>query len=143
MENELSLSPVEISDVEYVNKLVNEQWVSTKTSVSIRESNTNYLTVLTLDQVFDFRQSYRCGSGFFLEAGIESLTELKPIITDSIQTIVSFGVRKNEWLAFMASLGSRGVDRIVAPGEALDFSPIWDGLDLIREFTREVSIRVG
>ncbi len=34
-----------------------------------------------------------------------------------------------------------GIDCFVPIGQALEFSPIWDGYDLLREYCREVEIK--
>ena len=39
-------------------------------------------------------------------------------------------------------LAGRGVDRIVPFGSALSFSAVWDGYDLLAEFSRLVSVQV-
>ena len=38
----------------------------------------------------------------------------------------------------LMSAGVFGVDRIVQIGHALDFSLIWDGMDLIAQMSREI-----
>jgi hypothetical protein len=40
-----------------------------------------------------------------------------------------------------AELSGRGVDRIVPFGSALTFSAIWDGYDLLAEFSRLVTVQ--
>ena len=35
---------------------------------------------------------------------------------------------------------NRGIDRVVPIGNALDFNSIWDGYDLVEQFSRKVSI---
>jgi hypothetical protein len=51
------------------------------------------------------------------------------------------GVTKDEWRAFLEAAPVAGIDRIVPFGQALDFSPVWDGFDLMRVFMREVSLQ--
>ena len=46
----------------------------------------------------------------------------------------------NESMTFVDSIESRGCDRIVPIGKALDFSPIWDGFDLLSVLTRIITI---
>jgi len=38
-------------------------------------------------------------------------------------------------------LCERGIDRIVPVGQALDFSPLWDGYVLFSELTRRVTVK--
>ena len=36
----------------------------------------------------------------------------------------------------------QGIDRIVSIGRMMDFSYVWDGHDLLREFCREINIDI-
>ena len=47
---------------------------------------------------------------------------------------------REELAAFARSLQGRGIDRIVQFGDALEFSSLWDGYDLLAELTRTVTI---
>ena len=51
-----------------------------------------------------------------------------------------FGFRVEELAGFAATLAGQGIDRMVPFGQALRFSATWDGVDLVREFTRLVTI---
>lgn len=42
--------------------------------------------------------------------------------------------------ADLISSGVLGVDRVVETGHALDFSLIWDGIDLIRQMSRQMEL---
>jgi hypothetical protein len=54
-----------------------------------------------------------------------------------------FGFPADELVAFAEHLAGRGVDRMVPIGAALTFSAIWDGYDLLREFTRLTVVQTG
>ena len=41
---------------------------------------------------------------------------------------------------FVMTSRPRGIDRIVPIGKTMDFSLVWDGYDLIRSLSREISI---
>ena len=58
------------------------------------------------------------------------------------QTFSQFGFGQDELTAFATALGGRGIDRIVPFGAALSFATIWDGYDLLHEFTRLTTIGV-
>jgi hypothetical protein len=80
------------------------------------------------------------GTGTFPYAIVGSLDALVPIVQRRDQTVTHFGFSVEELTAFARSLGGRGVDRIVPLGQALAFSSVWDGYDLLREFTRLTTI---
>lgn len=81
-----------------------------------------------------------CGNGLFLEQHLEHLHDLAPQMSDKEQTLSVFGFDRAELLDFVDCLPPRAIDRIVPLGEALSFSPVWDGTDLMTAFTRQISL---
>lgn len=82
------------------------------------------------------------GVGTFPETAVARLTDLAAIVVPRDQTITQFGFTAEELIAFTHAIRGQGVDRIVPIGCALDFSAVWDGYDLIREFTRLTTVMV-
>ncbi|MBB5190949.1 hypothetical protein HNQ50_001672 [Silvimonas terrae] len=80
------------------------------------------------------------GTGVFVHWRLDRLQDLLPLLKRQDQTLTWFGFEYAELDAFARQLAGKGIDRIVPLGHALDFSPIWDGYDLLREFTRLVTI---
>ncbi len=87
-------------------------------------------------------EGLHCGAGLFFETEIEYLAELEPYLSRRHQTVSSSGIEPGEWREFLEQIRPRGIDRVVPMGRALDFSATWDGLDLLREFCREIVISV-
>jgi Acyl-CoA reductase (LuxC) len=83
------------------------------------------------------------GVGTFPQARLESLTDLVDVVERRDQTVSHFGFPADELVAFAEHLAGRGVDRMVPIGAALTFSAIWDGYDLLREFTRLTVVQTG
>jgi hypothetical protein len=71
---------------------------------------------------------------------VDGLRDLVPLIERRDQTITYFGFDAADLTAFARELAGRGVDRFVPVGQALTFAPVWDGYDLLREFTRLTTI---
>ncbi len=88
----------------------------------------------------DVDEQKHCGAGLFFEARIEDLGDLTSYLTSRNQTVTYFGFRQTDWLKLIQSNRPGGIDRIVPIGQALDFSVVWDGVDLLRIFCREISI---
>ena len=76
------------------------------------------------------------GAGSIAQMTLGSLGELTPMVQRRDQTLCVFGFDREELEEFVQHTGGAGLDRIVPWGSALSFSPIWDGYDLVREFTR-------
>ncbi|MDC7692826.1 acyl-CoA reductase [Asticcacaulis sp. DXS10W] len=132
-----------LSSIDFMNKRVFEDQTAISTNVNIRSMADNFVSVLhtTLSRMPDLAN--HCGAGLFIDAAVTELSELTAILDRKAQTVVSYGVSREDWSMFLTSgTGTWGIDRIVQPGEALSFGPIWDGMSLIREFTRETVIQV-
>jgi hypothetical protein len=76
------------------------------------------------------------GVGTIPQVRLDRLEDLVPMIERRDQTITYFGFPAGDLEAFTRALAGRGVDRLVPIGSALTFAPVWDGYDLLREFTR-------
>ncbi|MFI0447644.1 acyl-CoA reductase [Actinomadura sp. 6N118] len=101
-------------------------------------------TIATLDLTEPARLPRRwLGAGTFACAVIDDLDDLIPLITRKDQTLSTFGFPPATLRDFAAGAGARGIDRVVPFGSALSFAAIWDGYDLLREFSRVMTISPG
>jgi hypothetical protein len=82
------------------------------------------------------------GAGTVCHLTVAALAELVPAVQRKDQTFAQFGFSATELDEFVRAVAGRGIDRIVPFGSALTFSGIWDGYDLLREFTRITTIQV-
>ena len=78
-------------------------------------------------------------AGVFTHSTVSSLDEVVPLVVRKDQTVTHFGFSREELLDFA---GKAKVDRVVPFGDALTFSPVWDGYDLLREFTKLITVTV-
>lgn len=100
----------------------------------------NKLTVLRASG-FDAARIEFYGAGTLFEFNISSLHELKAFATRRDQTLVHFGYEHDELVSVAREINGRGFDRLVPVGQALAFGPVWDGFDLLSEFSRRVTIQ--
>ena len=75
--------------------------------------------------------------GMFFEKDIKETSELYPLMEAKIQTIAAAGICKKQLYDEIRAAGCPGVDRVVSPGEALVFDPVWDRKDLYLLLTEE------
>jgi hypothetical protein len=80
------------------------------------------------------------GGGLFYSRRVQSLKDVVELVNSRDQTLTYYGIANSELTELAGLLGSRGIDRIVPIGSALDFDRYWDGHDLLRAFTRTVRI---
>ncbi|PZM90878.1 MAG: gamma-glutamyl phosphate reductase [Actinobacteria bacterium] len=81
------------------------------------------------------------GAGVVPVARVDSLADVAKVIQRRDQTVSYFGFALDELREFIAAVGGRGIDRVVPFGQALSFAPVWDGYDLLTEFTRATTLR--
>ncbi len=107
---------------------------------TIFSTNFKKPTVLKVgkEEINKFRES--CGGGFFFECYLENLDELINLISRKDQTLAYFGFEKEELSSFIKKVNGAGIDRIVPIGQALNFSPNWDGYSLLNELSKRVNI---
>lgn len=82
----------------------------------------------------------RPGAGFFGIQHFEKIEDIIPQIKRKVQTLTYFGFEREDIYSFVAQVNGVGIDRIVPIGQALDFSNIWDGKNLLLEMHRLVSV---
>lgn len=110
-------------------------------AVSIPEGSTALASRVQYTGVVDERfREIHCGSGLFLEVGIGQLPELSDFVDQKLQTVACFGVNAEAISEYVSAEKPAGIDRFVAFGEALNFSPIWDGYNLLEELSRNVDV---
>jgi hypothetical protein len=81
------------------------------------------------------------GAGTICHLTVRSLAEVVPTVQRKDQTFSQFGFSMTELDDFVTAVAGRGVDRIVPFGSALTFAGVWDGYDLLHEFTRITTIQ--
>ena len=101
----------------------------------------NKVYVSSLKQKPQSAGYYQGRFGCFYEYEIKSLSEICTILEKKIQTIVYEGIAPKELVTEIIRSGSRGADRIVKAGNALELDRIWDGKDIIKSLSRIIQIK--
>lgn len=99
-----------------------------------QQQSISRVVVNTLEPVFIDQHQ---GCGLFLELQLSQLQQLNPMLTQAHQTLTVWGVESSllkNWL----TRAHTGLDRVMPVGQALSFSPDWDGVNLIEQFSRKV-----
>ena len=123
-----------------VDKVVAMQSLAMHHKVHIIKGRSNYLNRVQLDALKDVDEELHCGVGLFYEVTIEKVEELATYLTRKNQTVTVIGFTRDELIRFVVNNNVNGIDRFTKVGNALDFSYIWDGFNLFREFTRVIEI---
>ncbi len=97
--------------------------------------NGSWLPRLSLPALTPELENLHPGCGLFLEMTVQDITRLPTQLRPQHQTLSYWGID----LATIALLRQQsviGLDRITPLGQTLNFSPVWDGVDLVHQFSR-------
>ncbi len=140
VETQAATAGLEWVDASAVAKLLAAQDLAAGAHVAQLPLASNRITVVRPAGLEGLGAPAPTGAGFFREHRVGELAELAPLIRRNWQTVVSHGIPAEDWAAFLRAHCPAGIDRIVKPGEALDFDSIWDGVDLLASMTRIVAL---
>lgn len=122
-----------------VLKLTTSLWMATEQDVQEVKS-TPYFSRIAFNDLYSKVRERHCGGGLFFERTVSNLIVASEAIIDKDQTLTYFGFTRDEIITFVDSISTRGIDRIVPIGQALNFDSTWDGQNFLKSFTREVVI---
>ncbi|WP_438864914.1 acyl-CoA reductase [Neptunicella sp.] len=91
------------------------------------------LTILELDKIEADLFDWHSGHGLLLVNQLASLDKLP--FADKLQTVSCFGISVADLQKQLDRLPMAQYKRIITQGKALEFQPIWDGIDLCRVFS--------
>jgi hypothetical protein len=101
---------------------------------------TNEATWVTIPDITAYDRD-NCGGGLFFEHVTRDLpATLSSLVTTRDQTASCYGLSQATLRSLAERLAGRGIDRWVPMGRALEFGAVWDGMDLLHELTRRVTI---
>lgn len=138
-ENKVEEKRYELMAATQVLKYTTSLWMATSDAVT-KVSPATYVSRVQLDEIPAVARERHCGGGLFYEYDAENVVKAAAVLIDKDQTVSYFGFNQQELRDFVDAIQTRGVDRVVPIGQALDFSGVWDGQSFLTSFTREVVI---
>ncbi len=103
-------------------------------------NRTNLLYRSEINILTDNITEIRGKGGYFYEYALNDRRDLFKIINEKYQTITYFGIDAKALQQDLINNNIQGIDRIVPIGKAMDIGPIWDGHNLIKELSREITV---
>lgn len=97
----------------------------------------NRLTRVQLIEALPEMWNFQCQYGFFLEYTASDLVSILPFCDKKLQTVTYYGMSSRELHHFFTTHSVGAIDRITPIGNALDFSLVWDGTDLIELLSKK------
>lgn len=138
--HELVKNKYSLAAVQSVGKLNALFTVAANKTVRLEESEDMLITRINVDEIDGDLMNYKYNSGFYFEKDISNLKEIADVCDVRCQTLTYFGVKAENFQAFLEDTRPIGIDRIVPMGKSMDFTLVWDGYDLIRQMSRRVTI---
>ena len=108
--------------------------------IALVERENNLLWRVQLASLQRGIETFRCGSGYFLEYHASSIDEVSSIVNPKYQTLSYYGVSKSDLVDFVTLNSPKGIDRVVPIGKTTDFSLNWDGRSLISSLSRVIEV---
>ena len=130
----------EVQAVEkYTNLLSN--LIKYKNFSRVERSMNNNIFIVSSEKKINNIENIRGVSGNFFQKNINKISELKSYVSKKCQTISYYGVHKNEIRNLILNNNLFGIDRVVPIGSSLEIDLIWDGYDIVKTLSREVSFK--
>lgn len=101
----------------------------------------SYLYLVSLDDDVSVLEDCRGVGGYFYERDIVSFDDVVPFVNEKYQTVSYYGVAAREIADALLRGCSKGIDRIVPIGKAMDIDIVWDGYDLVDVLSRTIDMR--
>lgn len=113
------------------------QWFTMQPDSAVSGLALQPLPRLRIDHLNDWQHTHHSGCGLLLELTLNDLAALTPQLKPYHQTLSHWGIAEaplRDWL----TTNLIGLDRVVPVGQALQFTPVWDGVDLVHQLSRQV-----
>lgn len=130
----------EVQAVEkYTNLLSN--LIRHKYFSKVRYLKDNNLFIISTKKKLDQIENIRGVNGTFFQKNINKLSDLKKYVSKKCQTITYYGIKKEKFRNLILKNNLFGIDRIVPIGKSLEIDLIWDGYDIVKSLSREVTFK--
>lgn len=118
---------------------MNERLASAQASRGTRFSNRLSVLEAQLDPaLLDNTQ----GAGMLYDITVSDVSQIAPLLNRHTQTITYLGLSQQELSALVDVMACHGGYRLVPIGEALSFSDVWDGVDLLSHMVRQITVKI-
>lgn len=82
------------------------------------------------------------GAGMLYDIIVSDVSQISPLLNRHTQTVTHLGLSEQELSALVDVMERHGGYRLVPIGEALSFSDVWDGVDLLSHMVRQISVKI-
>ena len=123
-----------------MDKQVAMQSMAMTDEVKIRAMPDRRLQVIEFDNPNAQIEAEHPGGGLLLDGAVDELTAIHEWLQGEHQTVTYWGVDTSNFNKITSCSAIPLADRIVPVGQALNFSPVWDGMNLFERLSRLVQL---
>jgi len=121
------------------NHLVVSQMMQS-TGLALHPLVQEYICALPVEALREEFLEWHLGNGLFLIKYLTNLEEIADSIDNKLQTLSYWGLTRKKMLKLVSEPSIKGLDRIVPVGQALEFTPDWDGYRLLTDLSRHITV---
>jgi hypothetical protein len=129
-----------LTDADLVDKLAAIQSVALEREVRVEPGADRRLQRVLLPHPDPALLAGHGGAGLFFEGVAEDASAVAGWLPPRTQTLTHWGLDSAGLDALCTALTRDMPDRMVPLGRALDFDPLWDGMDLFERLSRRVRV---
>jgi hypothetical protein len=109
-------------------------------SVELNHRKLARIDVFELGEVCSEIENIPIMFGTFVQVSNHSPQNALRNLSEKYQTLTYFGFERDEVELAVYQSGSRGIDRVVPIGSALEMGLYWDGYDVVSQLTRRIEV---
>lgn len=128
-----------LATADLMDKLVSIQATAAFHDVEVTRTNDHLLDLL--DGSGLPAEWLNVGNGLLAQCRIDDIADLSAQLPENTQTLSYYGDLKNALAGWLDSAPDKLPDRIVPLGQALSFDTVWDGMDLMQQLSRTITVR--
>lgn len=129
-----------LSAADLMDKLVAVQSMALDADIVVETGNDRRLHCIRLEAPADDLLAAHCGGGLFFEGVAETTAAIASWLPPRTQTLTHWGFDSAAVEELSTALKADMPDRLVPIGRALDFGPVWDGMDLFEHLSRRIRV---
>jgi hypothetical protein len=130
----------QLSVATFMDKQVAIQSMAMSGNITIRAMPDVRLQVVELDKPSVQMEAEHPGGGLFLEGVIDEVNSIHKWLRQDHQTLVYWGLHQDNLNQMTAQSTLPLADRTIPIGQALNFTPVWDGMNLFERLSKLVQI---
>lgn len=98
------------------------------------------VTAVHIPKVSNSLFDVHTGNALFYVKQVDSLNQVLNELDSKCQTLSYWGIDKQVLIKHLSERPINPIDRVVPVGQSLDFSPVWDGYDLMHQLCRKITV---